>query len=842
MLTSKIKIYLRILFSILFNSFLLAQSGNPSGLWKFDDNSNLKKSEIGKEIEFIGAPEFTNGPMENNGAVRISKGNYIKIDHGISPNGGGKLVNEYTIQIDFRVRKLNEWYCFFQTSPSNNNDGECFIDPTGYIGVKATGYSTLAVKPNEWYRLIITVKNGNHYKYYLEGQLILNGFYQNIDSRFALDKTLLIFADDNGEDGEIDCAELAIWNYSLSETEIKSLGDFGHGSKLLVRVPYLQTPGSGSIVISWHDSLSTGTRVEYGTTELLGQFSNGTSEIISDSYVWHTVKLTGLKTDTEYFYRVLSGNGSSKIYSFRTQPSDNFKGKIRFLLLSDTHANDTTMTSKIIREARKKIIQLYGDDIHNRINLVLHSGDMVVTGYDVIQWTDQYFAPISSISPYVPTMTVAGNHEGESINYYSYMEYDDHSAYPANDPLFERFWSLRLVNTAIIGLNSNLSNSRRTHQTEWLEKKLQELESNTAIDFVLVLVHHLPISELWGEGISDAGSVYVRNQIIPILKKYSKVVQLSYGHTHGFERGTIESEAANSKGDFRIVCGGGGGGPLDIWGSYKNSDFSNIHISLDHYSFQLIEIDVAEKSFQSYLFSLGNELKPRNTELLDSWYIKLNQPEPVKPNAYLPSFDNFNITFNTSPIERDSIMTTRIQIAEDPYFRRTIVDSMFHWKNIYGVDANFNPVNLNKDLNMTRISLNHSLLVHEKNYYYRVRYRDHNLKWSDWSNEVEFSIPDITDNTALTNYELRQNYPNPFNSSTKIIYQITQSGFVSLKVYDVLGKEVAILVNSEKKAGRYEATFESSNLSSGVYFYKLQFSQSSNDPGFVLTRKLILVK
>lgn len=187
-------------------------------------------------------------------------------------------------------------------------------------------------------------------------------------------------------------------------------------------------------------------------------------------------------------------------------------------------------------------------------------------------------------------------------------------------------------------------------------------------------------------------------------------------------------------------------------------------------------------------------------------------------------------------------MTTRIQIAEDPYFRRTIVDSMFHWKNIYGVDANFNPVNLNKDLNMTRISLNHSLLVHEKNYYYRVRYRDHNLKWSDWSNEVEFSIPDITDNTALTNYELRQNYPNPFNSSTKIIYQITQSGFVSLKVYDVLGKEVAILVNSEKKAGRYEATFESSNLSSGVYFYKLQFSQSSNDPGFVLTRKLILVK
>lgn len=824
------------------NTLINAQSRQPVGVWKFDDNSNLAKGEIGRNLEFIGSPNFISGPDETNNAIRVTKGNYLKVDHGISPNGGGKFVNEYTLQIDFRIPRLNEWYTFFQTSPSNSNDGECFIDLSGYIGVQATGYSTYAVKPNEWYRLVITVKNGTHYKYYLEGQLILNGFYQNIDSRFALDKTLLMFADDNGEDGTIDCAELAIWDYSLSESEIKTLGDFGHGSKLLIRVPYLQTPSSNSIIINWHDTTSTGTKVEFGTTHSLGQTEPGSSETIAESYIWHTVKLKGLTPNTEYFYRVKSSAGSSEIYSFRTLPDNNYNGKLRFLLLSDTHANDTTMTSKIIREAKRKIIQLYGEDFQNKINLVLHSGDMVVTGYDVMQWTDQYFAPMAPLSPYIPFMTVSGNHEGESFNYYSYMKYDDVSAFPATDPLSERFWSMNLVNTAIIGINSNLTNSRRTHQTEWLEKKLQEFESNPQIDFVIVLVHHLPISELWGEGIPDAGSIYVRNQIIPILKKYSKIVQLSYGHTHGFERGTIESEKLN--GDFRIICGGGGGGPLDIWGSYKNFDFPNIHISLDHYSFQLIEIDVAAKTFEAALFSLGNQLKPRTAELLDSWYKKLNQPAPSKPTAYNPAFNNFNVTFNSSRVNNDSLMSVRIQVSEDPLFNKTFVDSMFHWKNIYGVDVNFNPADLNRNIDLTNISLNHSLFLHEKKYFYRVRYRDHNLKWSDWSNSIEFVIPDISDDTAISSYELMQNYPNPFNSSTKIIYQIPQNGIVSLKVFDVLGKEVAVLVNTEKKAGRYEATFDSSNLSSGVYFYTLQFSNSSkeNNYSFNKTRKLIIIK
>jgi len=85
-------------------------------------------------------------------------------------------------------------------------------------------------------------------------------------------------------------------------------------------------------------------------------------------------------------------------------------------------------------------------------------------------------------------------------------------------------------------------------------------------------------------------------------------------------------------------------------------------------------------------------------------------------------------------------------------------------------------------------------------------------------------------------YELAQNYPNPFNPVTMIRYQIPTAETVSLKVYDVLGKEVATLVSGRQEAGNYAVPFNASGLSSGMYFYRLQAG------GFVETRKMMLVK
>jgi hypothetical protein len=93
-------------------------------------------------------------------------------------------------------------------------------------------------------------------------------------------------------------------------------------------------------------------------------------------------------------------------------------------------------------------------------------------------------------------------------------------------------------------------------------------------------------------------------------------------------------------------------------------------------------------------------------------------------------------------------------------------------------------------------------------------------------------------------FELLQNYPNPFNPTTNIGFRVSSFGFVSLKVFDVLGREVAILVNEVRPAGTYTVRWDASLFPSGVYFYRLRSGDASPSSarGFVQTKKLVLAK
>jgi len=91
-------------------------------------------------------------------------------------------------------------------------------------------------------------------------------------------------------------------------------------------------------------------------------------------------------------------------------------------------------------------------------------------------------------------------------------------------------------------------------------------------------------------------------------------------------------------------------------------------------------------------------------------------------------------------------------------------------------------------------------------------------------------------NKIPESFSLSQNYPNPFNPSTKIRFSITASSFVNLKVFDLLGRDVSVLVNEKLNAGTYETDWNANNISSGVYFYKLQTGD------YIETKKMILVK
>ena len=95
----------------------------------------------------------------------------------------------------------------------------------------------------------------------------------------------------------------------------------------------------------------------------------------------------------------------------------------------------------------------------------------------------------------------------------------------------------------------------------------------------------------------------------------------------------------------------------------------------------------------------------------------------------------------------------------------------------------------------------------------------------------------IEDNLSTpTLANLYQNYPNPFNPTTRINYEIPERSFITLKVYDVLGNEVAALVNEDRSIGNYTIEFDATTLPSGIYFYRLQAGS------FVETKKMILMK
>lgn len=107
--------------------------------------------------------------------------------------------------------------------------------------------------------------------------------------------------------------------------------------------------------------------------------------------------------------------------------------------------------------------------------------------------------------------------------------------------------------------------------------------------------------------------------------------------------------------------------------------------------------------------------------------------------------------------------------------------------------------------------------------------------WLEITNYLSTSVPG--DGRSIpTAFSLRQNYPNPFNPSTTIEFRISDLGFVSLKVFDVLGREVATLVNDVKSPGEHRTHLDGSNLPSGIYFYRLTAGQ------FVETRKAVLIK
>jgi hypothetical protein len=254
----------------------------------------------------------------------------------------------------------------------------------------------------------------------------------------------------------------------------------------------------------------------------------------------------------------------------------------------------------------------------------------------------------------------------------------------------------------------------------------------------------------------------------------------------------------------------------DLDNSEVYSDSTGFYLRMlapGNYSFRFEAPDYYPKTINNVAVGSYNSLTILNVELVSSII-------PVELISFTSSVNGNNVSLNWMTatetnnmgfnLERTQISSIQSPIGKDD------------WKSISFIHGNGTTTEpqsyFYQDENLV-----------SGNYRYRLKQIDFDGSFG-YSNivEIEIGSPD--------NFMLEQNFPNPFNPSTIIKYSLPINSNVILKVYDVLGKEVAILVDEEKSAGDYEAEYKAENLSSGIYFYELKIGD------VILTKKMLLLQ
>lgn len=601
--------------------------------------------------------------------------------------------------------------------------------------------------------------------------------------------------------------------------------------------PFLQGATPTSVFISWHHPSTTMPVVEFGTSPLLGGSRTGSAEVIGGDRRWQTVRLFDLQPGTRYYYRAVSGMEASPVYHFTTLPDTAARGHFRFLIFSDTQ-EDSSWTGRLVRAAQRKLTELYGTEFQDSVQLMMHCGDAVHSGSTLDQYRDQLFIPFSPLSSRMPMVIAPGNHEFEHPYFYQYMRFDDVTAFPSGHAYFEKMFRFRAGRLLFVGLDSFLEtegNTTNGAQKNWFDQTLSAAEVDGGIDMVFTFLHHQPMSELW-----PAGAIpFSKNDVLGTMKKYGKPVQLTYGHVHAYEHGLATSERPN--GDIHLVGAGGGGGDRDRWGEYGSVDLPEIHASFDHHFYLLIDVDMERRSYTGTMFSLGNPSTSRDNAVLDRWTRTLTKDRPGTPMAY-PPFDSLGrMVFRSSSYAgADSLMSVHFQVTPVPGdYSTPWLDQIISRRNIWGVDAQWTPVDKNAAVNVYRTTMTSWLFDTSSQYGWRTRHRDHNGMWSDWSAEQKFPTPTsigVHGPTAPTDHQLLQNFPNPFNPSTTIRFSVGRTANITMTIRDIFGRDVATLVSERLAPGTYSRNWNAEGLASGIYFCRMESGPA------VIVKKLLYLR
>ncbi|OWY20306.1 hypothetical protein C7N43_09960 [Sphingobacteriales bacterium UPWRP_1] len=502
--------------------------------------------------------------------------------------------------------------------------------------------------------------------------------------------------------------------------------------------PYLQDAEPNSIRIMWETSLGTESTVEWGTTIAMGNTTSGSVEPGSGLSQIHQVQLTGLTPDTRYYYRVKTGSAISSRYEFITPPLKNSEKSFNIVLMSDMQ-RDLTNPGKFYEMCNSGVIDYVVDmssgDLPLEIGCLMFPGDLVDNGLNYSEWKNTFFNPAENLLAFIPVYPVLGNHELNTDTYFKYFYLP-----PNGTPGYEEHWWYKdYSNVRIIGLDSN-TGYRIQAQLDWLQTVLDNACADPDIDFVFAQLHHPHHSELW-----PAGNLDYTGSVITLLENFStqcgKPSVHFYGHTHAYSRG-------NSKEHNHVMMNvATAGGNIDYWGEFPQTDYPEHLVSQDDYGFVWASVQAGNNpQFTLKRISRGNEPNPTDNVLRDSIRIKRYNMPPNQPIGLFPAQDeeispDCNVLFTATAFfdpDSDPQGATQWQIATDAAFTNKIYDQWRQYKNEY------NNTDTQAGDNLTNELI--TILQENTTYFWRVRYRDQSLGWSNWSETVSFH----TSPSALT--------------------------------------------------------------------------------------------
>ncbi len=610
--------------------------------------------------------------------------------------------------------------------------------------------------------------------------------------------------------------------------------------------PYLQNVTPNSIYVSWKTDTNTETTVEYGLDETnLNVTVTGNTNVFTDSgypanYYYHSAKLTNLTANTKYYYKIKTGTNVSDVYSFKTLPNPGepatADGHIRFLIMGDNQLKNEPRYDSLVSAAKRKIREKWGSALSpdDNIAMTFMVGDQVDVG-TLDHYENVHFKKNRELSGNIPIQTTVGNHETYGTlgmnSYYSHFFMSELS-YQGISSNTENYYAQQAGNVLFISMSSEHTG---TAQYSWLQQVLAAAEIDPTVDWIFSLSHRPYQAEQYVGDISN----WVRQTAVPLLATSDKYSMHIGAHHHLYHRGQLKN--ANV---YQIISGGTAWD--QYWSMSTEQDFEDVQKTISNWMYQIVDIDIVNGKMDVESYSIGSIFKWKNNQLMDEFHHYKNQTPPAKPsitNTFTQPIELPLLLEGTSfsTTENELLNTTQFQVSNFQDFNTLEKEYYRDFENLFGKYAtqSDSTVNVNLGVDITKITIPSNALDNGT-HYARLRYRDRNLEWSEWSDVVTFDIinsnvatPEITINstsfTYANNEAILVNYVNvPAANDTWIgIYKDGQTpGGPASQIWQYTngtGSGTINFTTGLAQSGRYyAAVFENdgySEVADRVYFY-----------------------